>query len=136
MKIFNTKNRKFGATKYADLIKIVRRQYHIIERRTRRRPYIRSAYFKKDKIFLELYWKHIDQKSSSERRRRLRFFSCGIELIEKSHVSPISKQNVNRKNEILHRFAGIERGGDLFYVQIKEDIKANKKYLMSIFSPH
>jgi len=65
--------------------------------------------------------------------RRMKFFDCGIELIRKSTLEPISKENSNKRSEILHRFAGISKDKELFFVQIKEDKRTGQKFLISIF---
>lgn len=67
--------------------------------------------------------------------RRMKFLPCGIELIEKSRFEPTIKDNPNKPNEILHRFAGVSPNGQKFFVQIKADGKKNStKWLISIFS--
>lgn len=65
--------------------------------------------------------------------RRLKFFAAAIELIQHSHFEPKSKENPNKPNEILHRFAGSTKEKELFFIQIKEDKKTGQKYLISIF---
>lgn len=135
MALYKTKAHQLKATRYPDLIKEVRYIYHEIERRTRRKPYLRSAYFKREKIFFDYYWRHLDQKSPLERRKRLAYFKCGLELIAHSRFAPTTKPNPNRKNELLHHFGGVTPNNELFLVQIKEDLKTNHKYLMSIYAP-
>ena|SRR3989344_11710 len=130
---YRTKTKKFGSSSYETLIKSSRRIFHDIENKTKRKPYIRSAFFKKEKVFFEVFWQHIKQKSFPDRARRLKYFPCGIELIEKSRERPNSKTSIDRKNEILHRFTGITPDDDVFMVQIKEDIRTKRKYLASIF---
>jgi len=39
----------------------------------------------------------------------------------------------NKMSEILHRFAGITKDGDNFFVQIKENKKNGQKWLVSVF---
>lgn len=133
MEHYITNKTRISATRYSDLIKYVRRLYHDIEKQTKRKPYIRSAYFKKEKIFFDYYWYHLDQKSFTERRKRLRYFKYGIDLIRNSRIKPVIKINPHRKRETLYRFTGVTKEGDVFHVQIKEDLKTKQKYLMSIF---
>ena len=45
----------------------------------------------------------------------------------------MSKENPNRRSEIVHRFAGITAEKDLFFVQIKEEKRTGQKWLMSVF---
>lgn len=97
----------------------------------RRQPYIRSAYFNKDKVFVNLFWQHLWRMNWRDRVRRLKYLAAGLELISESRTKPISKPNPNKSSEMLHRFAGTSREGYLFYVQIKAS--KGKLYLMSIF---
>lgn len=118
----------------------IRRQafglYDEIKHKSKRRPYVRSAFFNKEKIFLDIYWQHLyDQRNWHDRMRRLRFYPCAIELIQKSRFEPTSKENPNRRSEIFHRFMGITKNQDVFYVQIKEDKNSRQKFFMSVF-PH
>lgn len=133
MKAFQVKTKKIGATRYADIIKRARKIFHNIEKKTKRRPHIRSAYFKKEKVFFDYFWAHMDQTSHIGRQRRLKYLPCAIELIEKSHFEPFSQLNPRKKGEILHRFAGLTPENELFYVQIKENTKTKQKFLMSVF---
>lgn len=135
VKIYRTKSKRFGGTSYAELVKKARRLFRDLESKTKRRPYIRSAYFSKDKIFFDYFWPHLNQKSPRQRQARLAFIECGIELIQHSRYAPISKTNPNRKTEIQHRFGGITPDDEAFFVQIKEDTKTKNKFLMSIFPP-
>lgn len=94
----------------------------------------RSAYFNKDKIFLELFWQHLfDKQNRQERLERLQLFNCSIDLIKNSLFEPSSKDNENRKGEILHRFYGLSSDKTLFCVQIKESKRNNQKFLISVF---
>lgn len=134
MKIYKTKARKLAGTSYPEIKKKAFSLYKEIKRKTRRRPYVRSAYFKKSKIFLAIFWDHLfKDKNYWDQMRRMKFYACGIELIQKSHLEPVSKENPNKPGEILHRFAGKSANNELFFVQIKEDKKTNQKWLISIF---
>jgi len=130
---YKTKTKKLAGTSYKEIWKKAQGVYSQIKRRTKRKPYIRSAYFNKQKIFFDLFWVHLAQKAHSTRVKRLKFFSCAIDLIRHSRNTPISKFNPHRKTEILHRFMGITKDKELFFVQIKEDMRTNRKHLMSIF---
>ena len=134
MKIYKTKTAKLTGTDFHEVNQKAFGLYQQIKRKTKRRPYIRSAYFNKDKVFLELFWKHLfDKQNWRDRIRRLRYFSCAIELIKNSKFEPISKENPNKPAEMLHRFAGATRDNDLFFIHIKEDKKNGQKWLMSVF---
>jgi len=105
-----------------------------IKKKTKRRPYIRSAYFKKEKIFFDYFREHLFQKLPKERMRRLKYFAAACELIRSSKVGPVEKTESFEKRETLYRFTGLTAEKELFYVQIKED-KRKRKYFMSCFGP-
>jgi len=134
MKAYQTKTAKLIGTDFHEVHQKVIAFFKPIKSRTKRKPYVRSAYFKKDKVFLDLFWAHLFEKQNwRDRTRRLKFFPAAIELIRYSKAAPTSKENPNRNSEILHRFAGITCEHDLFYVQIKENKKTGAKWLISVF---
>ncbi|PIP28339.1 MAG: hypothetical protein COX29_01675 [Candidatus Moranbacteria bacterium CG23_combo_of_CG06-09_8_20_14_all_35_22] len=134
MKIYQTKTRKLPGTNWREVSGPAFGQYQQIKRKTKRRPYIRSAYFKKDKIFLELFWHHLYEKENfRDKIRRMKFFPATVELIQNSKIDPESINNPNKSSEILHRFTGVTKDSELFLVQIKEEKKSGKKWLMSVF---
>lgn len=136
MQIYRTKAGKISGTDFREIYTKARRSYRELQKKTKRRPYVRSAYFFKSKVFLELFWPHLLQKfSRGEKMRRLRYFVAAIELIQYSRHTPTSKKNPHKSGELLHRFAGVTREGDFFLVQIKEDIRSGEKWFMSTF-PH
>jgi hypothetical protein len=132
--VYKSKYSKISGSSYSEIAKNARKIYHLYASKTKRKPYIRNHYFGNDKIFLDLFWEHLNQKSRIDRKRRLKFYRCGLDLIENSKCKPESKPNVDNPSEILHRFAGATVQGELFYVQIKQD-KKNAKFFMSVFSP-
>ena len=133
MKTYKTKSIILAGTSYKEISKKAFGLYNQIRRKTKRRPYVRSAYFKKDKIFLSLFWTHIYNKNYWDQMRRMKFFGCALELIQNSRFEPTSKENPNKPTEILHRFAGVTKNNDLFFVQIKEDKRTSEKWLVSVF---
>lgn len=135
IKAYQVKAKKLPGTNYSQVRKGAFSLYSTIKKRSKRRTHIRSAYFKKDKIFLALFWQHLNDKHHKDRTRRLKYFSCAIELIHHSKFNPTSIENVDRKSEILHRFMGITSENEVFYVQIKENKRNAQKYLISVF-PH
>ncbi|TSC63977.1 MAG: Uncharacterized protein G01um1014106_311 [Parcubacteria group bacterium Gr01-1014_106] len=132
---YQTHVSKLRGSRYGEVHTRARHVFRAIERKTRRRPYVRSAYFGKEKVFFDFFWKHLWQKSPSQRADRLRYLPCALELIERSRHAPISKVNPNRPGEVLHRFAGLTTERELFFVQIKENVRSGRKYLMSVFPP-
>lgn len=130
---YQTRSGKLPGTSYKEVYKKAQAIFSGIKRRTKRRPYVRSAYFHRQKIFFDFFWVHLSQKSIPERIRRLKYFKAAVELIRKSRNHPDSMQNPNKQTEILHRFAGRTKDKEIFFVQIKEHKRTGRKQLMSIF---
>lgn len=130
---YHTKKYPLPGTSWNEVAPRARTLLRTIAHRTRRRPYIRSVYFNKQKIFFTYFWKHLSQKPFPEQLRRLKYLPCGLELIERSRLAPLSRDDTERPNELWHRFAGITPNNHIFYVQIKEFKRTGKKELMSIF---
>ena len=136
MKAFKTKTKKFSGSSFHEVNEKARQLFAKIKKKTKRRSYIRSVYFNKEKIFLDLFWSHLFEKANwRDRVRRIKYFGCAVELIEKSRFEPKTKENPNKSNELLHRFYGISADNELFCVQIKEDKKKKQKFLISVFPP-
>lgn len=134
MKIYKTKTEPFSGTRYAEVGYKAFGLYNKIKRKSKRRPYVRSAYFKKEKIFLELFWRHLQDKHSlNDKTRRLKYFSCALNLIKNSRLDPTIRENPDKSSEMLYRFAGMAPDKKIFYVQIKEEKRGGKKWLMSVF---
>ncbi|MFA6305409.1 MAG: hypothetical protein WC651_01605 [Candidatus Gracilibacteria bacterium] len=131
---YQTKASLLSGTDFHEVQKKAFALYTKIKSKSKRRPYIRSAYFKKDKIFLPLFWQHLwDKKKWQDRMRRLKYYASAIELIQQNKFAPKSKENPNKTDEILHRFTGITKENHVFYVQIKENKQSGRKDLISIF---
>jgi hypothetical protein len=130
MPAYPTKTAPTNRSNYREASRKAHILLHSIEKQTRRKPYIRSAYFEKEKIFIQYFWPHLHQKHRRERIDRLRFLPCAIELIKTCRNKPVVKITTQ---EILYRFEGKSTTGETFYVQIKHDSKKNEKYFMSVF---
>ena len=133
MKVYETRYATLPGSDYGDVKSAARAIYNQYVARTKRQPYIKSKYFKGDKIFLEYFWQHLWAKNWRDRMRRLKYLPAALDLIKNSNFEPSTKQNPNKRTEILHRFYGLTKNKELFYIQIKENDKTKKKYLMSIF---
>ena len=133
MIFFKTKAEKLYGHTYKDISNQAKAIYKREKIRTKRKPYVRSAYFKKDKIFLELFWQHLWQKNWRDRKRRVQFFDCALDLLRHSRVDSVSVQDPNHKSVMLHRFYGMTPTGYEFCVQVKQDKKTGQKWLMSVF---
>lgn len=136
MQAYQTKSSKLSGTSYSEIERKARKIHNAIAARTKRNPYVRSEYFKKDKIFIKLFWEHLNQKSRRDRKRRLKYYECAVELLRHTSFIPESKQNPNSSKEIVHRFAGITKDNEIFYVQVKEDKRSGNKYFISVFPPN
>lgn len=131
IKIFVCKTKPFPGSRFVDIVSQAKRLLKDLSKKTKRRPYIRSAYFNKEKVFLSFLWMHIMQKLPSDRARRLKYLPCAIELIKKSKSDPATFEV--DKGFIYHRFAGKDFSGRLFYVQIKQNKRTGKKEFISLF---
>lgn len=130
--MYRTRAYPFSGTNYREIHKRARDFFNAQSQKTRRRPYIRSAYFNKEKIFIDTFWRHLGEKNWRDRVRRMKVLPCGFELVEQSHDVPTLKINPNNTNEILYRFSGCTPENVIFYVQIKQNRK-NQKVLLSVF---
>lgn len=134
MELYQTKSNKLPGTNFSEVCKVAYDLYRDIKRKTKRRAYVRSAYFNKEKIFLELFWPHLHEKlNHRDKIRRVKYLPCALELIRNSRHDPISKDNPNKSSEILHRFAGMTKEKEKFLVQIKENKRNGQKWLISVF---
>ena len=123
----------FSCNRYKDMMQQARKLFRTLQRRTKRRPYVRSAYFRKDKVFFEYFWVHLNQKSLPDRARRLKYLPCAIELIRTSMQSPTTFVNRDEPNAIHHQFKGVTSEKLRFFVIVKQDRASGKKHLLSIF---
>ena len=131
---YKSKAAKITGTSFHEVYRKAFLLYKELKSKTKRRPYIRSAYFKKEKVFLELFWIHLKEKNNlQDKTRRLKFFACATDLIRNSKVKPTIKKNPNRLSENLYRFNGLSKDNEVFYVQIKEGSKSKQKWLISVF---
>ena len=131
---YQGKVKKLAGTSYKEVWKKAQLYYSRIKKRTKRKLYIRSAYFNKQKIFFSYFWIHLSQKGWKQKTDRLRYFPSALELIRKSRNKSSIRVNPNNKNELLYRFAGLTKNKELFFVQIKENVRTDRKYFMSVFS--
>ncbi|MFH1253557.1 MAG: hypothetical protein V1664_04490 [Candidatus Uhrbacteria bacterium] len=133
MVVYKTKSKKISGTSYSEVYKQAQVLFKQIQKRTKRRPYVRSAYFQKEKIFLDFFWEHLRQKSPRDRFIRLKLFAAALDVLRDSCQEPVSQENPHVSGEILHRFAGITKEGEIFYVQVKQKKRSGQKYFMSCF---
>lgn len=132
MKIYQSRYSKLTGSSYLELERKARKLYNEVAKRTKRNAYIRSKYFKKDKIFIKLFWEHLSQKKQGDRRRRLEYYQCALDALRNTDVKPEIKPNPNHKNEIVYRFFARTKEGSQFYIQVKQDKRGNKHFI-SVF---
>lgn len=133
MKVYQTKVSKLAGTDYREVYDKAKAIFLQIKKKSKRRSYIRSAYFNKEKIFLDLFWQHIHEKNWWDQTRRLKFYSCALDLIQNSKFDPLTVQNPNRARDALHRFFGKTKQEEEFIVQITENKRNKQKYFISVF---
>ena len=133
MNYFHSKQSKLTGSNYKEIEKQAIEIFRTIKSKTKRTPYVRSKYFKKEKIFLNLFWSHLYQKHEKDRVRRLKFYACSLDLIQNSTVTPETRENFSKKDELLHRFFGRSKNNEKFVVQIKENKRTHRKDFISIY---
>lgn len=135
MKAYQSKFKKLAGTNYKEVYSSALVIYKRTKTKSKRKPHIRSIYFNKNKVFLDYFWQHLRQKNLRDRTRRLKYYQCALDLVRNSKSEPTSKQNPNKKSEILHKFAGLTKNREVFYVQLRENKKTGQKEFMSVFPP-
>src|SRR3989339_564619 len=97
MALYKTKTGIISGSSYEEVRRCALVVYNNIRKRTKRKPYIRSAYFQRQKIFFDFFWIHLWQSGGyKERVRRLKYFQSAIEVLKHTRNEPISKENPHR----------------------------------------
>ncbi len=134
MRVYGSKYGQIPTTSHSSVMRAARYEYHKIQKKTPRKvPYISSKYFIKDKIFINNFWEHLNQKSPKERVLRLKLYSCAIDLLRNSTIVPDTIFTDINKNINLHRFYGQTKSGSYFCVQVQESKRNNRKEFISVF---
>ncbi len=133
MEYYKSAKSKISGTSFSEVRDGAERTFRAIKSRTKRSPYVRSKYFRGEKIFLNIFWSHLFEKGEKDRTRRLKFYDCAIDLMRNSSQSPVTRENFKNKDELLHRFYGKSKGGQAYIVQIKENKRTKRKDLISIY---
>ena len=133
MGVFSSKDRTLAGTSYEEVLKIAKNEHKKIENLTKRQPYVRSSYFKKDKIFVSLFWNHLMQKSFKVRTSRLKLYKAAIDLLRNGHHAPDTIYSRSDPHTELHKFHGITRDGVKFAVNVKQDKRSGRKDFMSVY---
>lgn len=133
VKTYRSKASVIPGTSYDEVLRAARKEHKKIENLTKRQPYIRSTYFKKDKVFVSLFWTHIMQKHRKVRTKRLELYAAAIDLLRNSHQEPETIFQKGDLSVLLHRFYGTTKDGVEFCVQVKQDKRSGRKDFMSVF---
>ena len=130
------RSKKITGSSYKEVYRKARKSFSKLKTKTKRKVYIRSAYFNKKKVFFDYFWPHLLEKRHLERMNRLKYFDCALELIKDSRQKPLVKKNTHHHLETLYRFYGINKDKNYFAVQIKERkrSKGSQLQLISIFA--
>jgi hypothetical protein len=134
VKTYKSKYDELPGSSLDEILALARHEYHLIQKKTPRRvPYVRSTYFMKNKVFINNFWEHLNQKPPKERILRLKFYRCAIDLLRHSNVAPDTIFTYVDMNIGLHRFYGQTRSGHYFCVQVKANKRTGRKDFMSVF---
>lgn len=134
MALYVSKYDLLPGSSHAEVIHAARYEYHKIEKRTpRRQTHVKSRYFKKEKVFINQFWVHMNQKHPRDRLRRAKLFLCAIDLIRNTASNPDTIHGRENKSVELHRFYGRTKSGLKFGVQIRENKRNKRKDFMSVF---
>ena len=134
VKQFHSKKALLPGSSYSEVVARARKEFNTVRKLTKRQPYVRSKYFRGDKIFMTVFWDHVMQKHQKERTRRLKFYSAAIDLLRNTTNNPEQMIiETYHSQHTLFRFYGITKDNIPFCVQIKHDIRTNRKDFMSVF---
>lgn len=130
---FHSRHPLLSGSSYDEVVARARKEFNTIRRLTKRQPYVRSKYFRGDKIFMTVFWDHLMQKHRKDRMKRLRYYTAAIDLLRNTTISSDVVFDARNPDIILHRFYGITRDGSPFCVQVKEDKRSSRRDFMSVF---
>lgn len=130
MSIYKSKYRQLPGTDFKEVTKNARKEYTKVQRLTKRQPYVRSQYFSKDKVFINIFWNHLAQKRKGEQIVRAKLLLAAFDLLRNTKTEP---ESLFDNGNALHRFRGETADGILFAVQVKHDMKTGRKDFMSVF---
>lgn len=131
--VYHSKYGLLPGSSYDEVIARARKEFNTIRKLTKRQPYVRSKYFRGDKIFMTIFWDHLMQKHPKERRKRLKFYRAAIDLLRNSTTTPDTIFSEAEKDTMLHRFYGRTKDGKEYCVQVKNDKRSGRKDFMSVF---
>ncbi len=131
--VFLTKELPIAGSSFKEVEQEAIRTFRQIKSQTKRTPYVRSKYFRGEKIFLSIFWIHLYEKHEKDRTRRLRWYRCALDCLRNSRIDPETHENFEHKDELLHRFFGQTKAGEHFVVQVKEHKRTRRKDFISVY---
>ena len=69
MALFISKYPLLPGSSYDEVVAHAHKEFNAIRRLTKRQPYVRSKYFRGDKVFVTVFWDHLMQKHRGSARR-------------------------------------------------------------------
>ena len=133
MMAYRSKHGLLPGSSYDEVVTIARKEYNIIRKMTKRQPYVRSKYFRGDKIFVTIFWDHLMQKHRKDRMKRLKFYNAAVDTLRNSTIDPDTVFSKDDRHILLHRFYGETKDGHSYCVQVREDKRSGRKDFMSVF---
>ena len=126
-KEYKSRESKLYSTVYLRVYRQTKVFYESLIGNSHRKPFVKSKYFD-TKVFLDEFWAVILRRNLADRRLRLAFYLCAIDLIRNSKCAPHEKYDSGRT---LYEFYGIAKNGERFVVHIRRG--KNGLYFMSCF---
>lgn len=134
MSYFQSKYHQLPGTSYQEVINAAYYHHQKLQRRNpRRRVYVRSKYFKRDKVFLTLFWPHLLQKRKGEQIRRAKLYLCALDLLRNYQDLDGAVIDRSHPESVLLRFKGRTKDGVLFIVQVKYQIRSDRRDFISVY---
>lgn len=133
MKVYRSKYGLISGTDYGEVTKNARKEYAKVQKLTKRQPYVRSTYFQRDKVFINIFWNHLAQKRKGEQISRAKLLLAAFDLLRNTTYEPETIFSRDNLGLMLHRFYGETKDGYEFYVQVKQDKRSGRKDFMSVF---
>lgn len=133
MKAYRSKYDVLAGTDYSEVTKNARKEYMKVQHLTKRQPYVRSSYFGKDEVFINIFWNHLAQKRKGEQIVRAKLLLAAFDLLRNTTYDSVNVFDSTNPQIILHRFAGETKSGIKFCVQVKQNKRTGRKDFMSVF---
>ena len=131
--VFHSKYGLLSGTTYQEVRTIARKRFNVQRNSSKRQPYVKSKFFKGSKIFIAIFWDHLDSKSRKQRTQRLKLYDAAIDLLKNTLLKPQSVYETDHSGVVLHRFYGVTADGYEFCVQVKQSARTNRKVWISVF---